>query len=290
MELLHTNVNDMDITNIIRISNRPKVFEKGTNQMWTDPYISKNLIEIHLNPEVNLASRKPDSIHSSLDWILNFASVPKLNILDLGCGPGLYAEELAKRGHKITGIDFSENSIYYAKEQAKINGYDIDYIVQNYLEIDYQNQFDLVILIYTDFCVLLPAEQELLLSKIKKALKPGGVFAFDFNNDRNLDQKVGAKSWEAVEQGFWSPEPYLWLSEPFHYPEKKVLLFQHTVIQENKTPKVYRFWTQYYSMSDMAKLLDKNGFKILENSDKVLPEEDCWLGNNISFVIAGCKE
>ncbi|MDQ2179331.1 class I SAM-dependent methyltransferase [Marinifilum sp. D714] len=280
----------MDITNIIALSNRPKVFEKGSHQMWTDPYISKNLLEIHLNPEINLASRKPDSIQASLDWILDFNSDSQLNILDLGCGPGLYAEELVKRGHKVTGIDFSENSIRYAKEQVKIKKNQINYICQNYLEIEYENLFDIIILIYTDFCILLPEEQELLLAKIKKALKPGGVFAFDFNNDRNLDQKVGAKNWEAVEQGFWSPKPYLCLSEPFHYPEKKVLLFQHTVIQENKTPKVYRFWTHYFSMSDMEKLLDRNGFKILESSDKVLPEGDCWLGNNISFVIAGSKE
>lgn len=289
MELLHSNVNDMNVKNIIAVSNRPKVHEKGTDQMWTDPYISKNLLEIHLNPEINLASRKPDSIQASLDWILEDLPKSKLHILDLGCGPGLYAEELTKRGHKVTGIDFSENSICYAKGQAEIKGYDIDYIYQNYLGINYENHFDLVILIYTDFCILLPEEQKLLLAKIKKALKPGGVFAFDFNNERNLDQKIGAKSWEAAEQGFWSPESYICLSEPFHYAESKVLLFQHTLIQDNMNPKVYRFWTHYFSMSEIKTLLDKSGFKILKSSDKVLPEGDCWLGDNISFVIAGSK-
>jgi len=287
MELLHSNVIDMNINNIITTSNRPKVHEKGTDQMWTDPYISKNLLEIHLNPEINLASRKPDSIQATLNWILDYSSGSGLDVLDLGCGPGIYAEELHIRGHKITGIDFSENSIRYAKEQAKIKEFDIDYICQNYLEIEYENQFDLVILIYTDFCILLPAEQELLLSKIKKALKSGGVFAFDFNNERNLDQKIGVKNWETAQQGFWSPEPYLCLSEPFHYPEKQVLLFQHILIQENTMPKTFRFWTHYFTMNDIEKMLHDNGFKILKSSDKVLPEGGCWLGDNISFVITG---
>jgi 2-polyprenyl-3-methyl-5-hydroxy-6-metoxy-1,4-benzoquinol methylase len=280
----------MNINNIIAISNRPRVHEKGTDQMWTDPYISKNLLEIHLNPEINLASRKPDSIKASLDWILEYKNQSNLNILDLGCGPGLYAEELTMRGHKVTGIDFSENSIRYAEDQAKAKGFDIKYFCLNYLEIDFENQFDLVILIYTDFCILLPEEQKLLLVKIKKALKPCGVFAFDFNNDRNLDQKIGAKSWEIAEQGFWSPKPYLCLSEPFHYPEKQVLLFQHTLIQEEQVPKVYRFWTHYFSMTNIEILLGINGLKILKKSNKVLPEEDCWLGENISFVIASSKE
>ena len=82
MELLHSNVIDMNINNIITTSNRPKVNEKGTDQMWTDPYISKNLLEIHLNPEINLASRKPDSIQATLNWILDYSSGSSLDVLD----------------------------------------------------------------------------------------------------------------------------------------------------------------------------------------------------------------
>jgi SAM-dependent methyltransferase len=290
MELLHSNVKDMNVNKIIAVSNRPKIYEKGTDQMWTDPYISKNLLEVHLNPEINLASRKPDSIQASLNWILEYKNDSNLHILDLGCGPGLYAEELTKGGHQVTGVDFSENSIRYAKEQAEVKGFDISYICLNYLEMDFENQFDLVILIYTDFCILLPEEQELLLMKIKRALKPGGVFAFDVNNERNLDQKIGAKNWEAAQAGFWSPEPYLCLSEPFHYSENKVLMFQHIVIQNDSKPKVYRFWTHYFDMADIENKLHENGYQILQSSDKVLPAGDCWLGENITFIIASCKE
>jgi hypothetical protein len=82
----------------------------------------------------------------------------------------------------------------------------------------------------------------------------------------------------------------LCLSEPFHYPEKQVLLFQHTLIQEEQVPKVYRFWTHYFSMTNIEILLGINGLKILKKSNKVLPEGDCWLGENISFVIVSSKE
>ena len=39
-------------------------------------------------------------------------------IADYGCGPGLYATKMAQRGAIVTGIDFSENSISYAKKLA----------------------------------------------------------------------------------------------------------------------------------------------------------------------------
>lgn len=68
--------------------------------MWTDAHISKQLLNVHLNPDIDLASRKKASIESTVNWILNSVNLEKMNILDLGCGPGLYAELMAKRDIK----------------------------------------------------------------------------------------------------------------------------------------------------------------------------------------------
>ena len=62
--------------------------------MWTDTHISKELLEIHLNQDIGLASRKLSTIKSTVNWILDNSPKKNLKILDLGCGPGLYAEEL----------------------------------------------------------------------------------------------------------------------------------------------------------------------------------------------------
>ena len=78
--------------------------------MWTDPYISEQLLQIHLNPELDLASRKYSTIQSTAEWVLSKVSKKKMKILDLGCGPGLYSEIFANKGHLVTGVDFSKNS------------------------------------------------------------------------------------------------------------------------------------------------------------------------------------
>ena len=65
--------------------------------MWTDPHISKKLLELHINPNHDIASRSPEKIDKLTDWILEKCNKNKMDILDLGCGPGLYAEIMAQK-------------------------------------------------------------------------------------------------------------------------------------------------------------------------------------------------
>ncbi len=101
----------MNIKKLINTVQKPKIYTPGTALMWVDEYISTQLLATHLSQEVELASRKETTISSTIEWILNKVVGDRLNILDLGCGPGLYTEKLAERGHLVTGMDFSSNSI-----------------------------------------------------------------------------------------------------------------------------------------------------------------------------------
>ncbi len=277
----------MKISEIHNKTIKPKLYEKGNAVMWTDEHISKQLLHVHLNPDVDLASRKAGAIHASIDWILSENPNKKLNILDLGCGPGLYTEILAKKGHNVTGVDFSANSIDYAKKAAEKKNLDINYLRENYLKLDLEeNNFDLVMMIFTDFGVLLPAEREQLLRIIQKVLKPGGTFIFDVLNDKNIKIKTSPKNWDTAEKGFWKSEPYLVLSESFDYQEEKVILFQHMVIDEKEDVKTYRFWTHFFAHSDLRKILEEYSFTDLSFNEDVLPEGDLWNGENVTFCKA----
>jgi 2-polyprenyl-3-methyl-5-hydroxy-6-metoxy-1,4-benzoquinol methylase len=274
---------------LLNYTKRPALYEKGTAVMWTDPYISKQLLQIHLHPDMDLASRKQSTIQSTAKWVLAKAAKEGMNILDLGCGPGLYSEIYAKKGHHVTGVDFSENSIAYAKQEAKDKGLNITYLYQNYLELDVpENQFDLATLIYTDLGPLLPSERDQLLANINKALKPGGILIFDVLNDKNLESKVSPKNWEAADKGFWREGPYLALSESFLYKEQKVILSQHVVVEESNTD-VYRFWTHFFSQADLLEILSPYDFTDLGFHEDVLPEGDLWNGDNVTFCVCRKK-
>lgn len=277
----------MKIQKIIEQSSRPQLHEKGTAIMWTDPHISKYLLETHLNPEIDLASRKPETINKTVDWILSQCKGQSLNILDLGCGPGLYSEIYASRGHSVTGLDFSSNSIEYAQNQASSKNLDIEYIEGNYLDLQLaEEQFDLVTLIFTDFGPLLPNERKELLAGIKKVLKPGGKFILDILTDRNIESKLSPKTWDVADHGFWKDKPYVALSESFLYPEEKVILYQHIVINEQDEIDTYRFWNHFFSDEDLGIILSNNGFENVEFHHNIIPATDFYSGDDVTFCTA----
>jgi len=251
--------------------------------MWNDPHISKQLLQVHLNQEVDLASRKEASIDKTIAWILDRCNSEKLNILDLGCGPGLYCEKLHDQGHIVTGVDISGSSIEYARSKALKGSKSIEYLNSDYLNMDLpSNQYHLVMMVYTDFGVLLPEERLTLLRKIYSSLKPGGRFVFDVLNDLELDAKVVPADWKIAEAGFWSDKPYMVLSNSFLYEQEKVILYQHNVVSDDEI-RTFRFWTHHFSKSDMQSLISNTAFKLEGEESGVLPERDSWTGEHLSF-------
>ena len=85
---------------------KPDLYERTIEKFWNDPHISKGLLKAHLDPDTEAASRRPEFIDRSVEWIVSM--LPEgASLLDIGCGPGLYTKRLAERGLRVTGIDFS---------------------------------------------------------------------------------------------------------------------------------------------------------------------------------------
>jgi 2-polyprenyl-3-methyl-5-hydroxy-6-metoxy-1,4-benzoquinol methylase len=252
----------MDINKLIDSSQKPDLFAKSETDFWDEPHISKKMLESHLNPDRDAASRKFSTIEDSVNWLAEEVVPNKdIEILDLGCGPGLYASRLAKRGYSVTGIDYSKRSINYAQEQTEENKLDINYIYQDYLTMEFEAEFDVIMLIYCDLGALTNEERDELLEKIYRALKPDGIFIFDVFTDKNRDESDLGKSWEVTDGGFWSSKPYLALTETFLYSEADTFLDQTIVITEEKEISVYRIFNHFYTKATITEVLDKFGFR-----------------------------
>jgi 2-polyprenyl-3-methyl-5-hydroxy-6-metoxy-1,4-benzoquinol methylase len=154
-----------------------KLFQRSNESIWTDEYISKSLLEAHLDESSDGASRKPFRRKNIVNWI-NSKIKPNSKIIDLGCGPGLYAYELGKLEHNVMGIDFNKESINYAERNRYIKGI-VEYKYSNYIKDKIDGKYNVAMMIYCDFGALIPNEQKILLQKISNLLTDDGIFVFD---------------------------------------------------------------------------------------------------------------
>jgi 2-polyprenyl-3-methyl-5-hydroxy-6-metoxy-1,4-benzoquinol methylase len=101
-------------------------------------------------------------------------------ILDIGCGTGRHAIELAKRGYNVTGIDLSESMIEKAREKARFSGLDVDFQVADARNLPFEDQFNLVIMICEGAFPLMETDEMNfeILKNAAKALNAGGKLIF----------------------------------------------------------------------------------------------------------------
>ena len=243
---------------------KPRLYEPGETLFWNDPHISKGMLEAHLNPDVDSASRKHKTIDKEVNHLISSGVLkPGDKILDLGCGPGLYAFRLAKKGIKVTGIDISKNSLDYARHYAAEKKLDIDYRLMNFFDIDYSGMFDAIIQVEGELNTFSDDKRDELLAKLHKALIPGGHLVFDITT-RVARMKCGLKNgWYASNYGFWRPDKHLVLERGFDYPEDSVWLDQYIII-DFAGVKVYNNWFHDYSLETISPVLEKAGFTAMQ--------------------------
>lgn len=151
-----------------------------------------------------LATAVPEErTRAQVDFVLEaLAPKPDAAVLDLACGHGRHAIELARRGYRVTGIDISQPSLVVARERAGAAGVEVLFTDSDMRRIPFQDYFDAVINMYTAFGYLeSDAEDQKVLDAVARALVPGGAFLIDTINPGGLAKTFTPRSWEALADG-----------------------------------------------------------------------------------------
>ena len=250
---------------LMNINSKPRQFEFYDSEvLWNTPHISKKMLEFHLDAEVNSASRKKLFIERSIAWMQSYFSVKDgTRICDFGCGPGLYTLGFAQLGASVTGVDFSQNSIEYAKKIAVEEQIRINYVLDNYLDYETDEKFDLITMIMCDFCVLNPAQRRKLLQKFRSLLASGGSVILDAYQLAAFDKRQETAQYEyRLMNGFWSDQEYFGFLNVFKYPDEKVVLDKYTIVEKNREWQVHN-WLQYFSLDSFKAEVQECGLEIL---------------------------
>jgi SAM-dependent methyltransferase len=234
---------------------RPALYERTTEKFWTDPHIANQMLEAHLDPNTDAASFKPEFIDRSVEWILSLPLPENARLLDIGCGPGLYTKRFAGRGLCVTGLDFSENSINYARGRDALS----EYIIGDYLEMEFDGVFDIVTLIQCDYGALIPDERRNLLRRVFRALKPGGLFLFDVFTPLTGKGKHDYTRWEVNPNGgFMSPNPHICLYADYYYGETAA--GSRTVMIDEQGVRCWNLWDCYFTKQSLTDEVTLVGF------------------------------
>jgi 2-polyprenyl-3-methyl-5-hydroxy-6-metoxy-1,4-benzoquinol methylase len=249
-----------------KINERPEPFQFYTAaDLWTDEHTSEKMLEFHLNEEVDISSRKISFIDRSVGWIAShFMIEDGKKVADFGCGPGLYANRLAKRKAEVTGIDFSKRSIRYAQEVADREGLSVNYENRNYLDFHTQERFHLILMIMCDFCALSPDQRKKILSKFYSLLEPGGFVLLDVYSMTAFDEREETALYGVnFLNGFWSTSKYYGFLNTFKYESEKVILDKHTIIEPKGSRTIYN-WLQYFTPEALEKEARECGLAVEE--------------------------
>ncbi len=250
---------------LFSLMQKPALYEPSSAPFWNDQHISKGMLAAHLNAGWDAASRKHSFIDRSARWISEIApplEFPKL--LDLGCGPGLYTERFAALGYDVTGIDFSERSISYAKEQSALSKSSVTYFCKDYLSIDYISAFDVITIIYCDYGALSRTARIQFLANVYRALRPGGKLILDAFTLKYFERETESTSYEYCEDGgFWSELPHLVLNATYRYPSENTILRRHIVLTDSAAEH-YNIFECRYSIESLSSEISAAGFSGLE--------------------------
>ena len=124
------------------------------------------------------------------------------DLLDLCCGPGRHSVRLAKRGHRVTGVDISAYNLEKAAERATEFGVDVTWREGDMRDTGLaESSQDAVINMFTAFGFFDDAENQRVLEEVARVLRPGGRFFIDLVNRDSLMRRHQPRMWSDRHNG-----------------------------------------------------------------------------------------
>jgi SAM-dependent methyltransferase len=186
-----------------------------------------------------------------IENLCNFLAIkPNSSLLDLACGKGRHSITLNELGHKVLGVDLSQNSISVAKQQERRG---LHFEVHDMRKIIPGLSFDVIFNLFTSFGYFdSSVENKKVIFSVANMLYEKGIFVIDFlNADKVVANLVSEE--EKMINGI-------------QFLIKRIIEGEHiykkiTVIDKNET-KNYVERVQLLRLGDFEKLLSPE-FKIL---------------------------
>ena len=177
-------------------------------------------------------------------------------VVDLGCGSGLWARELAKAGYRVLGVDFSEAMIEIARSRVP----EAEFRVASLFEAEIPRCNAVTALGEVLNYLFDPNHDDRTLTplfrRVYDALAPGGVFVFDI-------AEPGQVAWGTTTRGFTEGEDWVVLvekEEDLGTLTRRITTFRKVGEHYRRSDEVHR--QRLYEGQDIAAELRRVGFRV----------------------------
>jgi SAM-dependent methyltransferase len=243
---------------------RPTPWRGGGNLPWNEPSFAARMLREHLDDSHGAASRMTAERALQIDWLWRRLELqPAFHLLDVTCGPGLYAVALARRGVRVTGVDFSPAAIPYARDLARAEGVAARC---SFVEADVRTfefgvaAYDAALFLYGQLAVFPRTQAQTLLQRIRAALRPGAPLVVELLDQDRVD-RADSSWWFTDDKGLWGDSPFLSLGERFWHAEERLSCERYYIVHlETGEMDEILLCDQTYAVAEMTQMLRAAGF------------------------------
>ncbi len=242
----------------------PEAWTDGGTLPWHDPVFSRRVLAEHLDDSNAAASRTTAERARQIDWLWQRAQLrPGSRVLDVTCGPGLYAVALAQRGCEVTGIDISPAAIAYAREIAEDAGVAdrCRFVLGDARQLAVAaGDFDAALLLYGQLAAFPSDQARAILERVCAALKPRARLVLELLRYASVD-KTDSTWWFTDRSGLWGDRPFLHLGERLWNESLRLSTERYQIIDlESGGLRAIHLCERAYADDEIAGLLRSAGF------------------------------
>ena len=230
---------------------------------WWQTFYSGHYVDFHRDA----VSKKPTA--EEVDFMLRLFQLPaEATVLDLGCGEGRHAIEMAKRGCRVTAVDVTEPLLDIARTNAAKQQVDVQFEQHDMRNLPWEDHFDAAYCVWGSFGIFDEQGNRDLLRSTHHALKPGGRLIIENHSlETLLPRFQTANTWRAIGDSLLHLE-----ERHFDHATSRLesawIFVDQTTGQIEKDALSMRIYTYY----ELCRLLESAGFDQFAGYDTITGE------------------
>jgi SAM-dependent methyltransferase len=222
-------------------------------QPWWAEMFEDELVRTLDNPKKKDVQRDVDFMEQSLG--LERGS----RILDLACGTGVHAVDMATRGYQVVGLDLSRTMLALAREYKEKRGTPVSFIEGDMRQLHLDEVFDGVVSWSASFGYFDDPTNADVLRRVARALRPGGRFVLHVPNRDYIAPRSPTMAW------FEKPGCVCMDEMKFDFYSSRMLT-KRMVLFDNGRSREIESSIRLYTLTELGRLLQKVGFRVIEVS------------------------